>query len=280
MSPDQSIGPYGGQLAEAWFSPALVAALSDLPRLMVSEEARVLQDLRNRSVCVPLPGPGDVRISVVVKSFGRPSRKTSLRYRQEGSKARRSWQVARILEAQGAGTPRPVGFLERWEGLELVESYFLTEWAGDASSMRDELRAAGNETIPSERTTALVTAVAKAVRKMHDAGLQHNDLGQVNILLRKTEANGTEALFIDLNRARHFKVLSLRRRAKDLSRLHLSFQLRQCFEKSYFHDRAIPARFRFFGFLYRLSFAVWRASRNLRHPLRARRRRLREQAQQ
>ena len=276
-STDQTIGPYRGQLADAWHSPSLVSVLGNLSRLMFSEEARVLQDIRNRTVCLPMPGPGGVMTAVVVKSFARPSRMSSLRYQRQGSKARRSWQAACTLETHGAGTPRPIGFLERWEGDELVESYFVSEMV-NATNLQDELRKKGSEALLTDETARIMAAAGTTVRKMHDAGMQHNDLGQVNLLLRQTGDGRNEVLLIDLNRAQQFPVLSPRRRAKDLSRLGLPAALRRHFERGYFQGGTIPAGLFILWFFYRAAFAVWRASRTLRHPLRARRRRLRQQA--
>jgi hypothetical protein len=275
-SSDQTIGPYRGQLAEAWHSPSLVSALSSLSTLMFSGEARVLQDIRNRTVCLPVPGPGGAMVEVVVKSFARPSRMSSLRYQRQGGKARRSWQAARTLETHGAGTPRPVGFLERWEGDELVESYFLSEMV-NATNLQDELGKTGTDALLADELAGIMADAGTTVRKMHDAGMQHNDLGQVNILLRRAADQGNEVLLIDLNRAQQYPVLSSLRRAKDLSRLGLPAALRRHFERGYFHGEAGPAGLRILWFFYRAAFAVWRASRTLRHPLRTRRRRLRQQ---
>jgi hypothetical protein len=69
---DSVIGPYTGQLADACVSPEFVAALADLPQRLNMPENRVLHELRNRTVCVPLPGPNGEVITVVIKSFARP----------------------------------------------------------------------------------------------------------------------------------------------------------------------------------------------------------------
>jgi len=68
---------------------------------------------------------------------------------------------------------------------------------------------------------AVVEATARAVRKMHDAGLFHADLQLKNILVRHTSEN-IEVFFIDLDKSAIRNSLPERLRAANLRRLNRS----------------------------------------------------------
>lgn len=270
---DTVIGPYTGQLAEACSSPEFQTALRDLPARLSAPECRVLNDVRNRTVCVPLPATMPQPLMVAVKSFARPSLTRSRIYQRTGSKSRRSWRIARFLEQHGVGTPRPLGFLDRWEGEQLMESYFLTEFQPDAIEVRHELIRLFSGQQQIEAGARLLQLVAREARALHAAGLQHNDLGHQNILVRRTATGWEHAQFIDLNRARIRESLSARQRAADIARLWVPRSLRPLFFADYFSGQAAPGGFYFWERWHRTTTALHAATRDLRHPLRARRRR-------
>ena len=120
-------GPYEGELAARYRHPDTLACLAEMPRLLASPAAREVASGRNRHVVVELPVAGGVE-RVIVKAFGRQAWLRDLRDRRRGSKARRTWLAASHLVRHGVGTPRPVGYLERWEGSRLRESYFVAAW--------------------------------------------------------------------------------------------------------------------------------------------------------
>lgn len=67
----------------------------------------------------------------------------------------------------------------------------------------------------------IMIEAARSIRLMHNAGIIHNDLHASNILIKNLKGK-TEFYYIDLNRARQKRELSMRKRAKDLGRLALS----------------------------------------------------------
>src|SRR5262249_61610272 len=73
-----------------------------------------------------------------------------------------------------------------------------------------------------EGREAVVTAVARAIARMHEAGIAHADLNLTNILVQAA-TNSPTVLFIDFDRARVFPAaLPLRQRERALRRLHRS----------------------------------------------------------
>jgi hypothetical protein len=269
---DRVIGPYTGQLAQSCVAPELLAALADLPRRLNEPANRVLHEMRNRTVCVPLPGPNGQDITVVVKSFARPSRIRSWVHRRRGSKARRSWQIARQLEARHVGTPRPLGFLERWVGAQLLESHYLTEFQTTAVDGRAELIRLFSGRPDYEAGRRLLELIAREVRALHAAGIQHNDLGHQNILVHPTPGGWENAQFIDLNRARIRTLLSVRQRALEIARLWLPHSLRSAFFSTYLEGTEGAPGFQGWFRIYRLIFLARAVSRDLRHPGHARQR--------
>jgi hypothetical protein len=116
--------------------------------------------------------------------------------------------------------------------------------------------------------------VARAIRRLHDTGCLHGDLGNQNILLGPLPAVPAAAAravyFIDLNRARCDRPLSLRDRARDLSRLWLPSDFRRVFFEMYW-EAPPPPLFLRHERLCRALFAWHTLTRHLRHPLRRRR---------
>lgn len=262
-----TIGPYEGGIVQALDGPELRAALADLPRRIAGAEA--LQDGRNRTVRwrVRLDGRD---LDLAVKSFGCPSGIAGFLAARRMSKARRSWLAARRLAESDAGTPAPVGWLDRHEGGRRVESHWITEFNAGLSTFRDELVSVYRERPRCDELMDLLQVVADAVRAMHAAGVQHNDLGNQNILLRR-EAPGrwSDVRFIDLNRAKLRDPMTNRRRARDLSRISLPSDFRRIFYDMVF-DGPPPRDFVRWERHYRLRFALHTQTRRWRHPIRER----------
>ncbi|MDA0577529.1 MAG: hypothetical protein O3B24_05465, partial [Verrucomicrobia bacterium] len=205
---------------------------------------------------------------VVVKVFGRESALKNLADRGRGSKARRTWMASVALSQRGVGTPKPVAFLERWHGARLAESYFIAEYLGERVSFRDALIGLFHDDPNCARFMALLACVAVGVRRMHDAGFLHNDLGNQNILLRvESDSGWAEPSVLDLNRGRLLDRLTHRQRGRDLSRITLPSDLLRVFIEMYW-DAVPPADLLRWEQHYRRRYAVHACTRRLRHPLR------------
>src|SRR5688572_2455476 len=139
------VGRYVGALAPRYRTPEILQRLAGLDAWLESPSARLIAGGgRNRHVCIDLPPEGGAE-TVIVKAFGRQAWLRDLRDSGRGSKARRTWLAATHLVERGVGTPSPVGYLERWSGTRLVESYFLAAYVPGAVSFRDALIELFNE---------------------------------------------------------------------------------------------------------------------------------------
>ena len=267
-------GPYAGELAARYRHPDTLACLAELPKLLASAEAREVASGRNRHVLVELPVAGGVE-RVMVKAFGRQPWLRDLRDRQRGSKARRTWLAASHLGRNGVGTPRPVGYLERWEGSRLRESYFVAAWQEGAETFGDALLELYHERPRCEPFMELLDVVAQGARAMHAAGFLHNDLGNQNVLLQRDGESWREFQLVDLNRGRVKGSLGLRERARDLSRLNLPSHLLRLFIGMYWHGEP-PAALLRWERVYRWLYSLHSRTRPWRHPIREARRRREE----
>ncbi len=270
---DLTLGVYQGRIDECVMQPLQRQWLEAIAAHVHAGDARVLTAGRNQNVCLEMPS-ADGPLAVVVKVFGLPGRYQSWRSRRMGSKARRTWEAAVHLAEAGVGTPSPLAFLERWSAGRPVESYMVTVFQAGLSSFASELNRIFREDPASETLMALLETVAAAVRALHAAGFVHYDLGNQNILLRRTGAAAWgDVQFLDLNRGRIRPTLSGRERARDLSRITLPSDFLRVFREMYYGGQTVPPEaFLRWEACYRQCFAWHSRTRRWRHPFREARR--------
>ncbi|MBN1557171.1 MAG: hypothetical protein JW951_03390 [Lentisphaerae bacterium] len=260
-------GPYTGWIDPAFRDPLFLTAAGTIRQRLAAAGGSGAAG-RHGGARLELPC-GEGRAAVRVKAYARQAALKDRLDRRRGSKAARACRAARRLRAHGVGTPRPLGFLERWRGGRLLESYFLTEYLDGATCFRDELIRLFRDDPECARFMALLETVAGAVRRMHAAGFRHNDLGNQNILLQPQAADGgwIPAL-VDLNRGFFKTRLSDRDRARDVSRIALPSDLLRVFKEMLFAPEPPPRRFQRWERFFRRAFAVHTATRAVRRPRR------------
>ncbi len=265
---DRRIGPFTGQVAEPFSFPEFENAVHDLNNRVHSPETPVLWQGRNRIVELSLPGPEGKPVPIAIKAFRRPPFFRHPIYVWKGSKARRAYHMAQRLVERDIGTPLPLGFLERWNRGRLVESYLLTEYRREWLNGRSELRRLFGGDPQYRAGTNLLRFLAHEIRRFHDAGFQHGDLGHQNILVRRTAHGWQDARFVDLNRVRIRNALSLLQRGREISQLWLPYSLRDIFLREYFSPQAPPAGVYFWEGFFRFIDLLYRVTRPFRHPVR------------
>ncbi|WP_111641555.1 lipopolysaccharide kinase InaA family protein [Marinimicrobium alkaliphilum] len=266
---DARLSAYEGNLAPAYAQTAVLDWLAQLPAQLEGQDSELIYRVRNRVYRVDDPldpnGPG-----ICVKAFRPPAYVRAWYYRRHGSKAQRAHDYARHLYRQGAGVAEPIAYFERWDGNHLRESYLLTRYLSDATDLYTEMTRLLREDPDAFRFIALLRFTAGAIRHMHDSGFVHNDLGAQNILMRRIgPAEWAAPVFIDLNRGRPLADVSLKERARDMSRLEIPSHFLTIFYHIYFNDGPIPAEFSRWERRYRARIRRHRASRKLRHPIRS-----------
>ena len=161
-------------------------------------------------------------VDVVVKQFRHERAKDRLRRRLKGSKAAKSWRVARALLEAGILTPEPVMLLE--STAESGPAFYVCRHVTGVIEARYFLRAlnAGREReeFPQIDARGFLQEVGRMARRLHDAGFWHRDLSVGNVLIEPGPQGIPSALYLlDLNRTRMGRRLTLSERARDLSRL-------------------------------------------------------------
>ncbi|ADQ15538.1 lipopolysaccharide kinase InaA family protein [Halanaerobium hydrogeniformans] len=184
--------------------------------------------LRNQLVKVYDP---ILEMDIVIKSFKLDKLYDKLRFRFIPSKAERSLKIARELEKIKLKTPAPIAVIEkRGKTNELIFSYYITEYLDYDFNM---LEIAKDFNHPErDKIENLMPQLGKEVRKMHEAGIVHNDLHAGNILVKNYETK-PELYYIDLNRGRIKEKLTKKDKINDLKRLKFTEQEKDIFFKSY-----------------------------------------------
>jgi len=263
-----SIGRYTGFIADRYRHADFLKHLENIQPLLEGRNAGILSSGRNRNVKIMLSCNGRL-IEFAFKAFGRQSAIKDMIDERKGSKARRTWEAASFLESRGVGTPAPVGFLEYRRDDRLIESYFITEYENNATSFKDELICLFRHDPECEKFMTLLQCVADEVRKMHEAGFLHNDLGNQNILLKKKgDSAWGDVKFVDLNRGRILQQLSCRQKARDISRIYLPSDLLRVFKEMCFAPAVPSAEFQKWEKCCRMLYTIHSGTRWLRHPIR------------
>ncbi|MEX2367217.1 MAG: lipopolysaccharide kinase InaA family protein, partial [Pseudohongiellaceae bacterium] len=207
--------------------------------------------------------------AVCIKAFKQPDALRAKIYRQRGSKAERAHAYSKHLYAQGAAVAEPIGYMERWDGDRLIESYLITRYIADSTDLYSEMTYLLRERPYAEDFIKLLRFSANAIRTMHDSGFLHGDLGPQNILMQRTgAAEWAQPAFIDLNRGRLKAEPSLRERAEDMERMKIPSHFLQIFRHIYWNDGPIPPEFQKWADRYRARFLLHQRSRKWRHPIR------------
>ena len=247
-----------------WDFPDFTGCLTRLANLEKFAQAKILQNGRHQVIRANMPCNAIPR-ELVVKRYGRQAAwRDFIAKRGKGSKASRAFETAVLLREKGVSTPCPVAIVERWSGNRLEESYFICEFIPALSDFREELKIVLQQTRDCEALMALIEQVAVDVRKFHDAGVIHRDLGNQNIGLQKQADGSWKSFFIDLNRAQIFPKLSEKQRGKDLARLDIPSAIFSEFLAIY---RASP-ECRKHEKRERMLFGLHSKIRPLRHPFR------------
>ena len=168
---------------------------------------------------------------LAVKKFILKRTYDKLRFRFLDSKALRSLKIALALNKIGVNTPAPVAVRDdRGHFNKLINSYYITEYVNYDYNLLDIVK--DNDHPLRYKIKKYLPYIARDARKMHDAGIIHNDFHAGNILC-KDNKNHPEFYYIDLNRARIKKNITRKKRIKDLARLDLKENEKEIFFKNY-----------------------------------------------
>ena len=126
--------------------------------------------------------------------------------------------------------------------MRLRESLFVSLYLADTVCFKDRLAEVWRRSTDGSEFGPLLGLVADGVRRLHDSGCTHGDLGNQNIELVRDGGGFSGIAFLDLNRARFGRRLSIGERAGDLVRIHLPYGLYDDFFRLYWRGE-VPAAF-------------------------------------
>lgn len=180
---------YVGHVPEYW----------QLPQRFAQGEGQLIHDKRNQLRILPQGNE-----EVVVKSFALPNLLNRFVYALfRSSKAKRSFLYARMLRAEGFGSPRPVAYLEeRFLGICMLRSYYV--------SLRSQLPYTYSDVAQERLSRPLMEqflrAIGRFTARFHLAGMLHKDYNNGNLLLGLDAEDEALVELIDLNRIRFHHV--------------------------------------------------------------------------
>lgn len=136
-------------------------------------------------------------LKLCIKSFNRVTVFNRYMYSWfRGTKAKRSYKVARKLEKLNINTPAPVGYVEvygRWGILE--KAFYVSLYQEHDYDMADVLGKSF-----CEQEVILSSFAEYMARVVHPAGAWHSDLSPGNVLINSKENGEWSFSFVDLNR--------------------------------------------------------------------------------
>jgi len=228
---------------------------------------------RNYLYTADLVGASGV-VPVVVKQFRNQGWRKKLDRGLRGSKATRSWLVAKELLRLGIETPQPIALVEsdRLDG----PSFFIARRLDGACEVREFFRRLNSEPeapgpFPEVEPLDFLGQLGRHARGLHDKGVIYRDLSMGNVL---TISDGPEPELsvVDFNRARIRQQPGVYRRTRDICRQPvLGSANRAAFLEGYWG--AVPARWAFKWWFFGLSvdayinkhvFKKWIRQNNLR----------------
>lgn len=261
-----SVGRYQALINENVCTDELLVHLANIQPLI--EASQRISHGKDYVVKTSLTLNG-IEQEIAIKVFSKQSTLKDLYDKKNKSKAERSYIAAQRLINCGVNTPTPIATLEEWDGNRLVESYYLCLFE-PAICFRDALFEIYHQHKDSARLMDLLLLVAPAIRKMHDAGFMHGDLGNQNILLPKNaDGSWSSPSFIDLNRYQFFEDgITDKARAVDLARPILPGNYLHFFLQIYAGHTELPPELAKLHKQQRAIFTRHRNSRKFRHPIR------------
>ncbi|NIM91266.1 MAG: hypothetical protein GTO17_09995 [Candidatus Aminicenantes bacterium] len=219
-------GTCQGRIHSQYRDPSFIDAISDCGQLLNQPECQILLEGRNRIGVVRIKRQ-DEEVEVVLKEF-KSRGVNKLKSLFLPSKALRAWKGAVNLIERGIDTPFPIAFLEKRKRGFLEQSFYLAEKIEEA----EEIRSLFLKSSP-EKLKPLLTGLADHLSVYHQKGVLHRDLSDGNILVKEDEKGKTRFYFLDTNRIRFPRKISLLKRVKNLIRLGVPLPFQSFFLKQY-----------------------------------------------
>ncbi len=202
---------------------------------------------------------------LIIKRFQKPhliNRMAYTYFRQ--SKACRSYLHAQELLKRGVHSPAPIAYMEETSGGLLLDSYYVSVFEADSSTIRDQ---SGGQV---EGQEAFLFHFTRFVVHLHKAGILHKDFSPGNVLYKRDAKGAYVFSLIDINRL-VFRTVSPRKACMNLQRLCTSREVLSYIARVYarecgWDEQATDGRMTAFSdaffvhFMYHQAAKAWRRS--------------------
>jgi len=208
-------------------SRTIVALPEYIERLAAESISKLPEAGRGRAAIRRLPMPGGADLLIREYRRGGVLRFVNKNKHLTPRRAMAEIRIGQDAAQRGIPVARAVAAIIEAKRL-LWTCSLVTEEIQDAIDLAEYvcwLPATPPREILSEKRD-IIDAVAKAIRKMHDAGLYHADLQARNILIRRT-TTGVDVFLIDLDKSFIRADLPERLRAQNIRRLNRSIMKMQ-----------------------------------------------------
>lgn len=173
---------------------------------------------------VRLPG-----LDLFVKHF-RAGNLTSLLHQTiRRGRAEREFQLAHLLKEHGIETISPIALGERRRNGVLIESYLLTEAIPGGLTLYEVVERyvlTGRMPFAARLRFHFADELGKLAAKIHEAGIEHRDLHEKNIVVQQKPDGRYRFYLLDLHESRIVRPLGWARAARELARMGRYFTLR------------------------------------------------------
>ena len=174
-----------------------------------------------RTLAGVLEIPG--RAPVFLKRTRERSWTSGIAARGAGSRAARAIAGARILASAAIPHPEPLAAMDQISAGAVRTSFLISEALLEADSLsRFALGPGEIKGRDARRRRRILAAVAREVRRMHDAGIYTRDLQETNVMVAEGGADEFRIWFIDLEDFRRTGQVSRARRIRNLVHLDRS----------------------------------------------------------
>jgi len=190
--------------------PELEPLLKNLPDIF-EKEGRTIKKGRNELKIIEYEG-----IRLCVKSFNKVTAFNRLMYSWfRETKAQRSFRIAQKLLAKGIETPMPAGYTETSGPWGIADkSYYVSLYHEHDFLLKDVLKGKHAD------AKNIINDFARFMgKKVHPAGIWHNDMSNGNVLISCYQNNYSFAL-IDLNRIKFKSKILPSQGLRNLKRLN------------------------------------------------------------
>jgi len=205
----------------AWLAPGIqladVAPGGDPDRLLTRPDCEMVKLQQKVAVGVLTTPAG----RLYIKRYNVFAWRVALGNVWRRSPALGAWRAAHVLGARGFATPEPLGAVEVRRAGILEKSFFVTREVPAARTADQRWQAIVADPDGVRRRAgrrALARALGDLFRRLHAAGVYHNDLKDVNVLV-DGPVGAPRCVLLDLERVRTLRRVGHRRRVKNLMQL-------------------------------------------------------------